>query len=316
MRIIFFGTPEFAATILQELVKANANIVAVVSKPDKPQGRSLKIQSSSVKEMAQKLLPEIPIFQPLKCSTPENIEILKALNPDLFVVVAYGEIISQALLDVPSWGCINVHASLLPAYRGAAPIQHSLMNGDSKTGISIIRMVRQLDAGDILHAETITIPAEADFGWLEKELRLVGARAALKAISDIEHDAVTLTPQDSEKVTFANKITQKECCIDWNRPAVEIHNRVRAVSPTPGAWCEILLRGQKKRLKVLKAQVFPTPLPDTMFSGMFLQEHPGDFMVSCGSGVLRLLLVQLEGKPPMPAQEFLKGYPSDSFSFA
>jgi methionyl-tRNA formyltransferase len=309
MRIIFFGTPEFAATVLEELVKAKVDIVAIVTKPDKPQGRSLTLQPTSVKETAQKLLPEVPLFQPLKCSTPENIEVIKQFRPDLFVVVAYGEIMSQALLDAATWGGINIHASLLPSYRGAAPIQRCLMNGDTETGISIIRMVRKLDAGDVLCSEKLTIPEEANFGWLEKELRLVGTRAVLKAISDIEQGKVTPMAQDPEKVTFADKITPQDCCINWQRSSREIHNLVRALSPHPGAWCQVSVRGEKKRLKILKTEVFPERAPDTIFPGMFLQEHKSDLMVTCGRGILRLFDVQLEGKPVMPVQEFLKGFP-------
>ncbi|MBS0654658.1 MAG: methionyl-tRNA formyltransferase [Verrucomicrobia bacterium] len=313
MRIVFFGTPEFAATILHKLIEANINIVAIVTKPDKPKGRSLKLQSPPVKELAEKLLPGVPIFQPERGSSPESIEVLKALQADLFVVVAYGEIISQDLLDVPKRGCINVHPSLLPLYRGAAPIQRALMNGDATTGVSIIRMVRQMDAGDILHVEELAVPEDADFGWLDAEARQLGAKALLRAISDIAEGRQVATVQDPDKVTFANKITQEECHIDWNRPAHELFNLIRALSPAPGAWCEITVRGEKKRLKVLKAAMYPTSLPDTIFPGMVLEEQ-GSFCVSCGSGILRLLLVQPEGKAPMSAQDFLTGY--KPFSFA
>lgn len=301
MKIVFFGTPEFAAKILEALQSAKVDIVAIVTKPDTPQGRSLKLTPPSVKQLAEKLMPHVPILQPIKCSTPEMIEELKKFQADLFVVVAYGEILSQALLDVAPHGAINVHASLLPGYRGAAPIQRVLMNGEIETGISIIRLVKKMDAGDVLHAERLAIPPTMTGGELESALCHLGIRCLFKVLGDFEKGSVTATPQDDSQVTFAHKITQDECHLDWKKPAQELYNLVRALSPHPGAWCDCLVRGEKKRLKVYGAEVVEGPAQG--------------LVVPCGEGALRLLTIQLEGKPKMAAPDFLRGIPSSQITF-
>ncbi len=292
MRVVFFGTPEFAATVLQAIF-SECEIVAIVTRPDTPQGRSQKLQPPAVKQKATEILPHIPLLQPLKCSTPEQIEILKSYDADLFIVVAYGEILSQALLDVPKLGCINLHASLLPYYRGAAPIQRCLMAGEKETGVSIIRMVRKMDAGDVLHMEKMTVPSDMTGGELEQALSVIGSRALIKVIHDFQSDQIVSEEQEHAKATFADKLTTADGHIDWSRPANEIYNRIRALSPTPGAWCEVLFRGQKRRLKILRATL----------------DSQGSITISvpCGDGTLHILQLQLEGKAVMSAADFLRG---------
>lgn len=312
MRVLYFGTPEFAASILQDLVEAHIDIAAIVTKPDTPQGRMLKLNSPAVKKRAELLLPHVPILQPVKCSTPECIEVLKSYNADLFIVVAYGEILSQAVLDLPKLGCVNVHASLLPALRGAAPIQRALMRGDAETGISIIRLVKKMDAGNILHVEKMAIPLEMHAQELEEALAKLGTKALLQVIGDIKAGTLHEVVQDETKVTFADKITTDECRIDWTRPAKEVYNLIRAVSCHPGAWCDVSIRGQKKRLKILRAELLPHLKAPP---GTLLQDHKLDCIVACHDGAVRLLALQLEGKPLMPAHDFMKGIPPNALQF-
>ena len=308
MRVIFFGTPSFAADHLKALVEANVEVVAIVTKPDRPQGRSLRLQPTAVKVVAQQLLPEVPIFQPEKCSTPDFIEILARYSADLYVVVAYGEIIKQAVLDLPRLGCINVHASLLPRYRGAAPIQRALIHGEHETGISIIKLVLKMDAGDVIAEEKIPITSNMIFKDLEEQLCQVGCRVLLRVIADYEKGCVVAVAQDESKVSFANKITTNECKIDWNQSALTIHNLIRGLSPHPGAWCEVTVHDQKKRLKILRSQYDPTIMQKP---GMFILNQNGKngFWVACGEGGILLEQVQLEGKQVMPIHELLKGTP-------
>lgn len=303
MKVIFFGTPEFAAHILEALVQAKVTIAAIVTKPDKPQGRSLKMTPPAVKQLAERLLPDVPIFQPEKCSTPESIEQLKTIGADLYVVVAYGEILSQALLDVPKFGAINVHASLLPFYRGAAPIQRVIMNGERETGISIIRLVRKMDAGDVLYGEKIPITDDMDAGLLENALCMLGIRCLLHVLDDFKNDTIVATPQDHTKVSFAAKITTEECRLDFKKNARELSNLIRGVSPYPGAWCQIKIRNEIKRLKVFAAQVVS-------------EQENNSLTVPCLDGYLKFKIIQLEGKPKMSVEEFLKGIPLSQISFS
>jgi methionyl-tRNA formyltransferase len=255
MKIVFFGTPPFAAQVLQDLFKAGVDVVAVVSKPDRPQGRSLTPVATPVKVAAQTHKPSLLVHQPDVVSDPGFSHVLEAYHADLFVVVAYGEIIKQHLLDMPRLGCINLHASLLPKYRGAAPIQRCIINGEKESGITIMHMVKKMDAGDIISVVTVPIGAEMTYGELEKALCLVGSDALIKAIHDLEKGVAARIPQDHTQVTFAPKIELEDCEIRWSQPAQTIHNLVRGVSPHPGAWCYVYVRGAKKRLKIKRTRL-------------------------------------------------------------
>ncbi len=298
MRIVFFGTPTYAEHILNYLIQQKANIVAIVTRPDKPKGRSRKMQSPPVKVLAEQQLPGIPIYQPVKASTPEFAETLKALNADLFVVVAYGEIIKQFLLDVPSSGCINVHFSLLPKWRGAAPMQHALMAGDLETGVSIIEMVLAMDAGDILGEEKISIPPEMTCGELAQKLCTMAGPLLTKVIQSIEDKTIEPKNQDPAGVTMAPKIATADAKIDWEKSAQEVHNQVRALNPAPGAWCEVLVGDQTKRLKILRTQANPGVV------NKYLKEA---WYESCGTESIQILEIQLEGKRAMTTKEFIAG---------
>lgn len=294
MRIVFFGTPSFAAHILEYLLDSGHEIVGVVTRPDKPKGRSKKLQPSEVKSLIQEKAPLIPIFQPEKASTDSFERELKSLSPDVFVVAAYGEIMKTNILDLPKKMCINVHPSLLPKYRGATPIQTALLNGDHETGVTIMEMVLKMDAGDILGVARAPVPEDITFGELEEILWKLSNPVLEKVLAEIEGDKVVKIPQDPEKVTFSKKVLPEDRIIDWKKSAGEIHNQIRAFSPRPGAYCMVEIGGEKKRLTIRKAQ---------KVAGF----EAGKWVVSCGEGFLSLLEVQLEGKKSLSIEEFLRG---------
>jgi methionyl-tRNA formyltransferase len=295
VKIVFFGTPQFAAEVLEYLLSHHIEICAVVTQPDRPKGRDLEMLPSAVKEVAHRLSPHIPILQPLKASDPQFLESLAALQADLYVVVAFGQILPQKLLDLPPLGCINVHTSLLPKYRGAAPIRSALLHGDKETGVAIQKMVYQLDAGDIIATKVLEVPDEMTFGELEKSLCDLTKPLLVQTISLFKKGIPSGAAQDHAIATYAKKIKSEEGKIDWGRPAEEIHNLVRAFSPRPGAWCWI----DKKRVKILR-----TRKVDARGVG---GEIASQGIIYCGAGALELLEVQPEGKRPMSGKDWLRG---------
>ncbi len=311
MRIVFFGTPEFAADILEHIVKEKQySVVGIVSKPDKPKGRNLKIAPTPVKEKAIALLPQVPLFQPKRVSTPEMVEELQKLQPDLFVVVAYGEIIKPLILSIPRLGCINIHASLLPHYRGAAPMQRSLIDGVQRTGVTIMRMDEGLDSGDVLLTKSFDVPSDMDMAGLFETMLSVSKSAISEGLHRIHSGVAVFTPQDHSKATFAPKITPVDLLLDpMLHDAHLIHNRVRALSPRPGAFFSISYKGSIKRLKVLQ----------TIVVAKEKQAGSTPVIISDGSSQMRLCLphdsshdlllarVQLEGKKEMTGEEFMRG---------
>ncbi len=304
LRVLFFGTSSFAARICQFLLQNQVEIVAVVTRPDRPRGRNLESSFSPVKEFCLKHAASIPVHQPEVVSTPESIAELKKYQADLFLVVAYGEIIKQELLDVPKLGCINIHGSLLPLYRGAAPIQRALMDGVSETGITIIAMNSKMDAGDILKMGKIPVPLEMTYGELEPLLCDLGGRLALETVHDMERGICNKIAQDHTLATRALKITPQDEIINWKQGALQIHNQIRALSPRPGAATTVLLQGSKRRLKILRSY----PLVDqTGGPGELLKFSKEEWVVGCGQGALSILRVQLEGKKEMPARDFFVG---------
>lgn len=302
-RLIFFGTSVFAAKILTFLLDHSISIVAVVTRADRPRGRHLHAAFSPVKEVA--LARGLPILQPEKISTPEYALTLKEYNPDLFLVVAYGEIIKKAILDIPTSGSFNIHASLLPKYRGAAPIQRALMNAESKTGINIIEMTPQMDAGDIVAAQEVVISQELTFGELEKILCDAACVLTLEFLNALEQGKLVKIPQNQAQATFAPKILPDDMRIDWNRPAHELYNLIRALSPRPGAWCPIYFEGEEKRLKIRRARF--VALDTDKPPGTLLAFSPQQWLVACGTNALQLLEVQLEGKKSLSTEDFIKG---------
>lgn len=280
-------------------------IKAVVTRPDAPRGRSQKMLPSAVKQTVQDNWPHLPVFTPEKASTKEFEQQLKELHPNLFIVFAYGEILKENILSIPTHGCINIHGSLLPKYRGAAPIQRALMDGEKESGITIIEMVQKMDAGPMLEKAAVPISENMTFGELEAAIRELAGPTVLKAVEAIESGTVKKIPQNEEEVTFAPKIQFEDRVINWAKSAQEIHNQVRALSPRPGAICTVLSGGVEKKLGLKKTLL----AHGTGQPGTTLQYGPDGWIVACGKGALTLLEVQLEGKKSLPIREFARGNP-------
>lgn len=302
MKILFFGTPPFAAKVLDFLIRSGIEVAAVVTRQDKPRGRSGESMPSAVKEEALKR--GLPLLQPEKASSPESVEALKKFGADLFVVVAYGEIVRDEVLKAPPLGCINLHASLLPKYRGAAPIQRAIMAGEEKTGVSIIRMVRKMDAGDVILKREIEIGQNETYGELSERLIDAGQQALYEAIQLIFDKKAEEVAQEESLVTFAEKIELEECEVNFEKDAKDVHNLIRGTNPEPGAFAWVEWKGKKLRLKIFLSEI-----------AAGYQGRPGEIVgsgregviVACGSGALRLKEVQLEGKRRMGAADLFRG---------
>ncbi|MDJ0651554.1 MAG: methionyl-tRNA formyltransferase [Simkaniaceae bacterium] len=304
MRIVYFGTPSFAAEVLKFLMESGIEVAAIVTKPDRPRGRSGKPAFSAVKELVARNYPAIALYQPDKASTASFEKELRRFDADLFVVVAYGEIVKQELLDLPRQGCINLHASLLPKYRGAAPIPFALLDGAKKTGITVIEMVAKMDAGDILAQEQIFIPTAMNGMELEEKLCILGKKTLLRVIGNFSHYYSQKKPQDPKQATYVQKIDPSMARIDWNQDAKTIHNQIRAFSPRPGAWAEVERNGQWKRMKIYKSQV----VQGEGAVGSSLSFSQKEWVVACGKKALSIIEVQLEGKKRLPCRDFALGF--------
>lgn len=313
MKVVFFGTPLFASHVLEYLLQQKIEIMAVVSKPDRPKGRSGTPVPTPVKTVA--LAHHLPLYQPEIVSAPEFASVLQAYEADLFVVVAYGEILKQHLLDMPRKACINLHASLLPKYRGAAPIQRCIIEGETETGATIMHMVKKMDAGDMIQKATVPIGPEVTFGELEQTLCEAGKQALLDVIHAFEQGKEPpRTPQDHSQSTLAPKIELEDCEIHWNRPAQALHNLVRGVNPYPGAWCYVLVKGEKKRLKINRTRIVPYEKvpPGTVLNA---NQTKDNLLIATGDQALELLEVQLEGKKRMSSEELTRGISRLHLSF-
>ncbi|MCH9627611.1 MAG: Methionyl-tRNA formyltransferase [Chlamydiales bacterium] len=309
MRVVFFGTPDFAASILTYLIQQPVEIVAVVSRPDKAKGRSKTLRPTAVKRVAE--AHGLPVFQPKKASDPEFAELLKTFKADLFVVAAYAEILRENILEIPPLGCLNVHGSLLPKYRGAAPVQRALMAGEKETGVSIMKMVLEMDAGDVYSMTKIPISLEMTAGALFEVMAEKGACALWKVMQQVEQGKAQAVPQDHSRATFTKKVKPEEGRVVWSGSALDIHNQIRGLTPNPGGWCFVEVRGVQKRLKLLKTR------PQLEFSGQPGERASGEgqLIVCCGEGALELLEVQLEGKKALAADVFLRGLNADHLKF-
>jgi len=300
MRLVFIGTSQFAVPSLKKLVESVHEVVAVVSQPDKPKGRGKKVLPTPVKEFAQS--HNIKVLQFPRIKEKDAITQVCNLNPELIAVVSYGQIIPKELLDYPAWGCINVHASLLPEYRGPAPIQRAIMDGKKVTGITTMFMDEGLDTGDIIMQKNITIDDDINYGELENILAETGANLLLETIKSLNNGSVARIKQDDNLATYAAMIRSEEERIDWNQPAVSIYNCIRALSPMPGAYASI--NGVK--LKLFKSRLLNTA--ESGVAGQILAVGKKSFTVQTGEGTLEILEVQKQGKKRMPADEFLRGF--------
>jgi methionyl-tRNA formyltransferase len=304
LRIVFAGTPEFAAHHLQVLLDSRHQLLAVYTQPDRPAGRGKKLTPSPVKELA--LAHGLPVCQPLSLKDPEAQAQLAALNADIMVVVAYGLLLPKAVLEIPRLGCINVHASLLPRWRGAAPIQRSLEAGDNRTGITIMQMDVGLDTGDMLVKAECQILPEDTGGSLLERLMTLGGPALLQALDQLQAGAATPQVQDDSLSCYAPKLTKEEAQLDWRLPADQLERKVRAFNPFPVAFTLKQGAGSDERIRIWAAQARMGGQGDV--PGKVLHVNDSGIEVSCGSGSLLLQQLQLPGKKAQPVQELLRGH--------
>ncbi|TAU81847.1 methionyl-tRNA formyltransferase [Rhizobium leguminosarum] len=301
LRIIFMGTPEFSVPTLRLLVDAGHRIVAVYTQPPRPGGRrGLDLQKSPVHQAAELL--GLPVFTPVNFKDPEERERFRGLNADVGVVVAYGLLLPEAILNGTRDGCYNGHASLLPRWRGAAPIQRAIMAGDAKTGMMVMKMDRGLDTGAVALTREVEIGPNMTAGELHDRLMLVGAKAMAEAMVKLEMNDLPLTPQPEVGVLYAAKIDKAETRIDFSRNAGDVHNHIRGLAPFPGAWFELEIGGRPERVKVLASEL----AEGQGAAGQLLTD---DLVVACGSGAVRLTRLQKAGGKPLAAADFLRGTP-------
>ncbi len=315
LKIIFMGTAELSCASLEKLAgDINFSVLAVVTQPDKPKGRDLKLTPSPVKVVAEKL--SLPVLQPLKARDEKFISELRELKPDLLVVVAYGQILPQALLDVPPHGCLNVHTSLLPKYRGAAPIQWAIADGEPETGVTIMKMDAGLDTGPILSTRRTPILPEDDSQKLHDRLAQLGAELLAGTIPDYVAGKILPQPQPATGSTYAAKIKKEDGRIDWSQPAQQIWNRLRAFTPWPGAFTFLQAESKPQLLKIWKVEPVEKS-GGAACRAEALERRPGEILaadktgivVGCGNGALRILELQREGGKRLPAEQFLMGFP-------
>jgi methionyl-tRNA formyltransferase len=303
LRIVFMGTAELACASLKALLNSGpCAVVAVVTRPDRPKGRDLKAQPPPVKTMAEEA--GLPVLQPESARDPAFASELAALRPEVIVVAAYGQILPQAVLDLPRFGCVNVHASLLPKYRGAAPIQWAILNNEPATGVSIMKMAAGLDAGDVLSQRATPIGPDDTAATLHQRLAAMGGELLTATLPDYAAGAITPQPQDNTAASYARKITKADGRLDWSRSALELRNRIRAFTPWPGAFVNWSTHGQPRLLKIWRAQIEHRQGPP----GEVLQADKAGVVVACGTDALRVEQLQLEGGRKMTAAEFLAGH--------
>jgi methionyl-tRNA formyltransferase len=298
LRLVFMGTPDFSVPTLLELASFGHEIVAVYTRAPKPGGRGMKLQPTPVEQEARRL--GIPVFTPSTLKTPEAFEEFRAHKPDSAVVVAYGMILPRAILDAPPKGCFNLHASLLPRWRGAAPINRAIMAGDTETGVMVMKMDAGLDTGDIAMAERVAITDQMTAADLHGRLSWLGADLMVRALAALERGQLQLAKQASNGVTYAAKIDKFEARIDWNRKSRAVLRHIHGLSPFPGAWSEGLIDGVPVRIKILRCEL----AEGSGEPGQVLDDR---LTVACADGAVRMIELQRAGKAPMKAAEFLRG---------
>ena len=301
MRILFLGTAEFACPSLEALLASPHELLGVITQPDRPRGRGQKRFPSPVKSLA--LRANIPVYQPEKIRDPSFLKVLESIHPDLLVVVAYGQVLSAPVLSLPPKGCINVHGSLLPKYRGAAPILRAILNGEGRTGITTMFMDPGLDTGPILLTEETEIGEEDTGGTLHERLSPMAARLLLRTLENLDRGTLIPRPQDHSQATYAPKIEKEEARISWNAPLRQVFNLIRAFDPWPGAftaWAGRILKLFRPHLGEIETKEAP---------GTIIQASKEGLRISASHGYLLIREVQMENRPRMEVAEFLKGYP-------
>ena len=314
MRIVYMGTPEFAAVALDAIVKEH-EVVAVITQPDKPQGRNRKLVPTPVKVKAQAY--DIPVYQPVKIREEESVQMIRDYNPDVIVVAAYGQILPESILNIPKYGCINIHASLLPKYRGAAPIERAIIDGEVMTGVTTMYMEKGLDTGDMIEKVEVPITGEDTGASLHDKLAEAGAALILTTLAKLEAGTVTRTKQDDAQSCYAAMLTKELGRMDFTRPAVELERLIRGLNPWPCAYTTI----DGKNVKLYKAEVInlDAQMRQTLQekSEQILAFAPGEivevakkyFVIACGEGALRVRNLQPEGKKAMDTSAYLNGNP-------
>ena len=301
MRVVFMGTPDIAATCLKKIIADGFNVVGVYTQPDRPKNRGMKLAYSPVKEVA--LANDLPVFQPENFREEETVEALRQLQPDVVAVVAYGRILPQNVLDVPGKGCINIHASLLPAYRGSAPYQWAVLDGLKETGVTAMYLCRQMDAGDVIDMAKTPIGPEETAGELLDRLAVLGADLLSRTLTAIKEGTVTSTPQDEALVSYAPMLDKTMCPIDWNKTAQQVHNHIRGMHPWPVATAELA----GTRFKIHSAVVIEKD--HQAAPGAILELTKTGLQVACGQGVIEIRALQAEGGKRMAAPDYFRGHP-------
>ncbi|WP_109059079.1 methionyl-tRNA formyltransferase [Aggregatibacter aphrophilus] len=303
LNIIFAGTPDFAAQHLQALIDSPHNVIAVYTQPDKPAGRGKKLQASPVKQLAEQ--HQIPVYQPKSLRKPETQAELTALHADVMVVVAYGLILPQAVLDAPTYGCLNVHGSLLPRWRGAAPIQRAIWAGDKQTGVTIMQMDAGLDTGDMLHKVFCDIDLQDTSADLYHKLAEIAPNALIEVLNHLTDGTFIAEPQDGTQSNYAEKLSKEEAKLDWQLSAAQLERNIRAFNPWPMAYLQLTdEQGNPQTLKVYQATVLPSV---SQTSGTIISADKNGIQIATADGVLNLLQLQPAGKKPMSAQDLLNG---------
>ena len=307
MRIIFMGTPEFAVPVLESLINSRHEVVAVVTQPDRPKGRGKNMQFSPIKECA--LAHNIPVMQPVNVSVPEVIDELRAYEPELIVVVAFGQFVTKKIREMPKYGCINVHASLLPKYRGAGPIQWAVINGEKESGVTTMYMCREIDKGDMLLKDTVTLDPKETGDSLHDKLSMMGGPLLLKTIDQLEDGSAVRIPQCEEESTYAPKLEKTMGNIDWTMDADRIERLVRGLNSWPGTFTKI----HGKTVKIWDCDVVRqetlTENQAAATPGTVIVSEKDQLIVKAGNGALSLRMIQPEGKKNMTVDAYLRGYP-------
>ena len=299
MRVVFMGTPEFAAATLQQIQRTRHQIVAVYTREPKVAGRGMIERKSPVHQLAE--ASGIPVHAPRTLREVTELETFAGLGADVAVVVAYGLILPKPILDAPRHGCLNLHGSALPRWRGAAPIQRAIMAGDTSTAVMVMHMDEGLDTGPVCLAETLAIGPDMTAGELHDGMAVTGAALMVRALAALDQGQLNSTVQPAEGVTYAAKIDKTEARIDFSRPAAQVHNHIRGLSPFPGAWFEVTAGGRAERVKVVRSLLADgVGQPGTVLDDQLT--------IACGQGAVRLAVVQRAGKKPMSAGEFLRGF--------
>jgi methionyl-tRNA formyltransferase len=311
LRVVFFGTPEFAVPTLDALLRSRHQVVGVVTQPDRPRGRGQKTSASPVKALA--VSSGLPVLQPERMKDPAFLESLSALNADLGVVAAYGKILTDAVLATPRLGMINVHASLLPRYRGAAPVHRAIIAGERETGVTIMRVVKALDAGPMLATVERAIGPDDTSEEVERDLGTLGAALLVSTTDALASGAGVETPQNDTEATYAHRLTKDDGIIDWSRSAEDLHNLVRGLHPWPHAFT---FHGSDRVILHRTTVRMGPSSPETNAPGTLIEAHGDELVIATGRGHLQLTQIQAEGKRPMTAREFLAGHrlsPGDRF---